>query len=54
MTNQVGVRTNCAKRKEWIERRWETAKWLTHPGRNVLVEVYREQADTDRHKATVH
>ena len=51
---KIGVRTNCAKREEQIERRWETAKWLTHPGRNVLIEVYRTPDDPAEHKKTGH
>jgi quinol monooxygenase YgiN len=51
---QVGARTNCAEREERLESRWETAKWLTLPGRNVLIEVYRSCADPTEHKKTAH
>ena len=54
MTNQVGVRTDCAKREERIEQRWETSKWLTHPGRNVLIEVYHGESALGEHKKTAH
>ena len=49
-----GVRTNCAEREERIESRWEKAKWLTLPGRNVLAEVYRTATDPGKHKETAH
>jgi quinol monooxygenase YgiN len=54
MTNRVGVRTNCAEREERKEQRWETAKWLGLPGKNVLVEVYRSPDDPKEHKKTAH
>ena len=54
MTNQTDVRTNRTKREERIELRWESAKWLGLPGRNVLIEVYRTAADPAEHKKTAH
>jgi hypothetical protein len=51
---QLGIRTNCAEREERIEQRWETAKWLGLPGRNVLIEVYRTSDDPAEHKETAH
>jgi autoinducer 2-degrading protein len=50
----VGVRTSCAEHEERIEQRWETAKWLGLPGRNVLIEVYRGPDDPAEHKKTAH
>jgi len=49
-----GVRTNCAKREERIEQRWETAEWLTYPARNVLIDVCRTANDPAEHKKTAH
>jgi quinol monooxygenase YgiN len=54
MTSQAGIRTSCAKRGERIEQHWETAKWLIHPGRNGLIEVYRCSAHPAEHKKTAH
>ena len=51
---QVGVRTSCVEREERIESRWETAKWLGLPGRNVLIEVYRDASAPGEHKMTAH
>ena len=53
-TIQARARTNCAEREERKEQRWETAKWLGLPGRNVLIEVYRSSADPAEHKKTSH
>jgi hypothetical protein len=51
---QLGVRTSCVECEERIEQRWETAKWLGLPGRNVLIEAYRSPADPKEHKRTAH
>jgi quinol monooxygenase YgiN len=51
---QVAVRTSRVEREERIKSRWETAKWLGLPGRNVLIEVYRSSADLMEHKKTAH
>jgi hypothetical protein len=48
------VRTSCVEREERIEHRWETAKWLGLPGRNVLIEVYGSSAAPAKHKKTAH
>jgi quinol monooxygenase YgiN len=54
MTNQTEVRTNRTKREERIELRWGTAKWLGLPGRNALIEVYRDDSAPGEHKKTAH
>jgi autoinducer 2-degrading protein len=50
----LGIRLGGTIREERIELRWETAKWLGLPGRNVLIEVYRGPDDPAEHKKTAH
>ena len=50
----LGIRLGGTIREERIELRWETAKWLGLPGRNVLIEVYRDNSSLAEHKKTAH